>query len=497
MEIELKLALLPRHTARIRRHSLLKNITPERHPLLSIYFDTPTFDLMQRGIALRLRRVGDQWIQTLKAEAQSVGAMSSRPEWEMPVTPGNRPDFQMLPETAMNLLAGIKLNCVAPVFTTEFHRTTWQVVNPSGHAEVALDTGKIYAGESCRNICEVEIELKSGPPQLLFKIATQLLQQVPLHVEPRSKAERGYLISGATSPLPMKSAHAAVHKNQTPGEAWNAIVREALVQTVSNVPGFLESAQDIEYLHQLRVALRRLQTSVELAKSMGQMTPDWNQALRESMRTLNAARDWDVFVQDTLPTLLAKLQGSPENILSDDAVLVALTDVAMLARQRAQAHLRKPAFTQLILDVGRSLLVTSSDVHQRNVKARTEEILERRWQTLRKLCHGFTKLNSTERHKVRIAAKKMRYTMEAFAPLYGGQRSDQFINALATLQDQLGYENDLRIGKQLLRSFPKRSLALNFELGRICGAMELESAQHAPLSGKLWKRLARSELFWR
>ena len=167
MEIELKLALHPRHIARIRRHPLLINITPEQRPLLSIYFDTPKFDLMQRSIALRVRRVDDQWIQTLKAEAQSVGALSSRPEWEMAITDGSRPDFSVLPPTAVELLTGSKLKRIAPVFTTEFERTTWQIGNSVAQAEVAFDIGKIYAGEMCRDICEVEIELKSGAPEFL------------------------------------------------------------------------------------------------------------------------------------------------------------------------------------------------------------------------------------------------------------------------------------------------------------------------------------------
>ena len=64
MEIELKLALQPHHATRIRRHPLLNANTPQQHALLSIYFDTPKFDLMRRGIALRVRRVNKQWVQT-------------------------------------------------------------------------------------------------------------------------------------------------------------------------------------------------------------------------------------------------------------------------------------------------------------------------------------------------------------------------------------------------------------------------------------------------
>ncbi|SFD91926.1 CYTH and CHAD domain-containing protein [Nitrosomonas sp. Nm166] len=496
MEIELKLALLPRHTGRIRRHPLLSEIAPEQRPLLSIYFDTPKFDLMRRGIALRVRRVDDQWIQTLKAETQSVGALASRPEWEMAITDGSHPDFSVLPHIALDLLDGIKLKRIAPVFTTEFQRITWQVSNHAAHAEVALDTGKIYAGEAYREICEVEIELKSGAPAFLFDIATQLLQQVPLHIEPRSKAERGYLLSGAAKPAPSKAIQPAIHKDQTAAESWNAIVQTALVQTVANIPGFLENAHDIEYLHQLRVALRRLRTGVLLAKSLNQAPPDWDQSLRKSMQALNAARDWDVFLYETLPKLLTTLEKSAENTPIESATLNQMHEVAAHARHRAQALLLKPAFTQLVLDIGYSLLPAFTDAPMQNITLWAEAVLEKRWHSLRKRCHGFARLDPAKRHLARIAAKKMRYIAEAFAPLYG-KPAHHFITALSDLQDELGYANDLRIGMQLLQRLSKQSPALSFELGRISGMLEFEITQHTDLSSSMWEELAQSELFWR
>lgn len=496
MEIELKLALHPRHIARIRRHPIFNQIASEQRHLLSIYFDTPKFDLMRRSIALRVRQVDDRWIQTLKAEAQSVGALSRRPEWEMAVTDGNHPDFSVLPQTALDLLAGVKLKRIAPVFTTEFQRTTWQIGNSQEQAEVALDTGKIYAGKMHQDICEVEIELKSGAPTFLFDAATQLLQQVPLHIEPRSKAERGYILSGAVSATPVKAVHAAIHQNQTAGEAGNAILQAALVQMVANVPGFLENAHDTEYLHQLRIALRRLRTGALLMKSLGQTPPEWNQSLRESIHALNPARDWDVFLRETLPEILTVLQASSGNTSVEDTVLALIQDTARHARQRAQTELLKPAFTQLVLDIGRSLLVTPTDTQIRNTKIWAEAILEKHWQRLRKHCRGFAGLDPTQRHRARIAAKKMLYTTEAFAPLYS-KHTNQFITALAALQDELGHENDTRIGMQLLRQLPKQSAAFSFDLGRLSSALESEAAHRTHLSNTSWQRLARSKLFWR
>lgn len=495
MEIELKLAVHPRHAARIRRHPLFRNIEPQRRALLSVYFDTPQFDLMRRHIALRMRRVDDQWMQTLKAETKSVGALTSRPEWEVAVADGSQPDFSSLPLEALDLLTGIQLKQIAPVFATEFQRTTWQIGNAQAQAEVALDSGKILAAEASLDISEVEIELKSGSPEFLFDLAVQLLERVPLQVEPRSKAQRGYTLCGAIKFSPSKMVCPVISRDQAASEAWHAIIQAALVQLTANVPGFLEQAHDSEYLHQLRVAMRRLLSGAVLVKSLRQPVPQWHQPLRELMAALNAARDWDVFLQQTLPAVPPLSGASPENHTIGTAALELMHDAALRARQQAQALLREPEFARLILDIGRSLLTPPIDMQRRDTGAWSETVLNQRWQKLRKRCRSFAKLNPQQRHRARIAAKKMRYVVDAFAPVYGKQ-AGPFMAALSALQDELGYVNDLIAGQQLLQRLPKRSAKLGFALGRVCGVLEGKAAEQTGLSGGAWKPLARSKLFW-
>ncbi len=495
MEIELKLALPPGHVARLRNHPLLKTVRPNQQTLLSVYFDTPAFDLMRRRIALRIRRCDELWVQTLKAETKSVGALTSRPEWEAVIANGDRPDFLALPLEALDVLNGIKLDRIAPVFTTEFQRTTWLIADQASQAEVALDRGAIHTETADRALCEVEIELKSGAPEFLFTVALQLMDQIPLQVEPRSKAQRGYVLCGAIQPTPTKTICPAIRAEQPAIEAWHAILQAALVQLTANMPGFLEQAHDTEYLHQLRIAVRRLLSGALLAKSLRQPVPQWYQPLRELMAGLNAARDWDVLLQQTLPAMMPLFAVSSENHAIDNAVLDLMHDAALRARRQAQALLREAEVTRLILDIGCGLLTAPIDMQQRDAKDWAKAVLDQRWQKLCKRCRNFSAMNPQQRHRARIAAKKMRYTADAFASIYGKQ-VESFMIALSALQDELGDTNDLISGQQLLRRLPVRSAKLGFALGRICGAMEGKTWESAGLSGSAWKSLMQSKLFW-
>lgn len=497
MEIELKLAIDPDHHDRILRHPLLRSTQQQQRMLHSIYFDTPDFALFRRRIALRLRRMDENWIQTLKAETRSVGALTSRPEWEMTVTDGRRPDFTALPAEALEQLDGIELRQVAPVFITEFQRTSWLIGNNHAQAEVALDAGEIRAGESRRAISEVEIELKSGVPEFLFETAQRLLRHSPLGIEPRSKAERGYILCGALIPAPVKFSRPAFENNPPASVVWHATMQAALIHLTANLPGFLEQPHDFEYLHQLRVAIRRLLTGSVVAKPFGKAFTEFNQPLRQLMRSLNPARDWDVFQHEVLPVILAALETPSGDSGLDEIVLDRLYHAAAHARQQAQAVLRKPAFTQLMLELGRSLLENPAENQQREAKSWAQAVLDSRWRKLLERGRNFTRLNDADRHKTRIAAKKLRYAIDIFVLLYAPKNTDPFVAALTALQDELGAMNDRVIAQQLLLKLPKRTVSIGFAIGQMSGVLKCQTKQTVPSSHAIWNKLITSKLFWR
>src|SRR5262245_26209042 len=68
-ELELKLELTPEELRRVGANPALDDLTvgkPVTRTLRSIYFDTPDHRLRAQGISLRLRAIGDQWVQTVK-----------------------------------------------------------------------------------------------------------------------------------------------------------------------------------------------------------------------------------------------------------------------------------------------------------------------------------------------------------------------------------------------------------------------------------------------
>jgi triphosphatase len=58
----------------------------------------------------------------------------------------------------------------------------------------------------------LELELKSGSPQQLFKLALALLDIVPMDVEHTSKAEYGYLLFSAAKPSASKGKFPVLKK---------------------------------------------------------------------------------------------------------------------------------------------------------------------------------------------------------------------------------------------------------------------------------------------
>ena len=88
VEVELKLSVDPEALAALRRHPAIARWArgPWRTTrIASTYFDTPAGELRSAGVALRVRRIGRRWLQTVKNEGSQLAGLSTRSEFEWPL----------------------------------------------------------------------------------------------------------------------------------------------------------------------------------------------------------------------------------------------------------------------------------------------------------------------------------------------------------------------------------------------------------------------------
>ncbi|MEW5967461.1 MAG: CYTH domain-containing protein, partial [Pseudomonadota bacterium] len=240
-EIEIKLALPPGGVDAFLRRMARRRSSPTVQTLVTRYFDTPDFALSAAGVALRVRRAGRRWLQTLKTEGERAGGLSRRIEYEMPVRGGTL-DWMRFPPEALAHVPDSVRGQVVPVFETRFRRTAWQVKGRGGaQIEVALDVGEVVAGARTQPICEIELELKAGQPDALFALALDWAGAfgcLPFDV---SKAERGVRLAHGVAAAPMKAAPVVLDHGMNVEDGFAAIVQACLAQFQANLPGVLES----------------------------------------------------------------------------------------------------------------------------------------------------------------------------------------------------------------------------------------------------------------
>jgi triphosphatase len=156
-EIELKFDLPPKAHAAFRRLPALSGTQGPTVRIRSTYFDTPDFELRRAEMALRLRRAGGRWVQTLKAGHSGGGGLHARDEWEVD-RPGPTLDLAALAGTPFEAGGDIG-GRLGEIFTVDMRRTTWDVeVSPGNRVEVVLDRGEVRHGDRSEALSEVEIE---------------------------------------------------------------------------------------------------------------------------------------------------------------------------------------------------------------------------------------------------------------------------------------------------------------------------------------------------
>ena len=451
VEVELKFLIDPRDREALARCAALAGAKPRRARIDTTYFDTAEGELAARGLALRLRLAGGRWIEGLKAGESGTGGLHARAEWEHARSdPGI--DLALYANTPLARLHDTARlhERLAPAFRVVMTRTTWLIADGAGsRLEVALDVGEIHARGRSEALAEVEIECQEGASAAAFDLAARMLDEVRLRPSAVSKAERGWRLARAERPVPVKARPAGVRRDATPGAAARQVIAAGLAQLQANEEGLLE-ASDPEFVHQARIALRRLRAALRIFRdTIGpERARAWREELGEIARALGLARDWDVFATETLPPVLS--------VYGDAALARELRRQVERRRNAARAQAREALgsarYAHAVLQLARWLAQADEPAApQRQLRKFASRVLRKRHDRLLGQAADPASLSLEERHRLRIEAKRLRYGTDALASLFDARRVTRYLDALSRLQDALGRSNDAATAMRLLQ----------------------------------------------
>ncbi len=343
-EIELKFQVPPERRAAVQRAVATR--TAQRITLRALYFDTNERALARAALALRVRKEGRRWVQTLKGAGDGVWqrleheVVLNVPSACEPVADPALHDGTPAGEALRKALAdaGGELRSI---YGTQVTRTKRLLRAPGCVIELAFDQGALTADDRQWPLCELEFELKGGDAAAMAAVAARWAARFGLTLDTRSKAERGdRLARGVRLGDAVKAQALALPAAVDGAAALRAMVGNCLVQILGNASELAhEMDTPPEHLHQLRVGLRRLRSVLrELGEASPQARPEWSDALAQVFGRLGSARDRDALAQTLLPAL--QLAGA-----------TGLQLPQIEPEPAAQIVLREPATTRLWLEL--------------------------------------------------------------------------------------------------------------------------------------------------
>jgi len=260
------------------------------------------------------------------------------------------------------------------------------------------------------------------------------------------RREHGELRPGEAGPV--RPDYRVVEKWMTPPEAFRALCAACVQHLEANRVGALAGA-DPEYLHQMRVALRRLRTAFDIFADAAPDAAGLDGELRWLSRALERARDWDVFVADTLkPTLSGRPRHAGLRALRE-----ACEELSAEARSAAHRALESRRYYGLMRAL-RSLSYGDAPRPSGAVRSlpmrHAVAVIGAMYGKARKRGRKLRHLGSKDLHRLRNAVRRLRYGLLSLAPLLPEARVRALAESVESLQETLGGMNDCAVAGKLI-----------------------------------------------
>lgn len=402
------------------------------------------------------RLYGKKRILTLEKETWLLTDFSNRPISSLQNIPNNPRFARQFPVSPLGttLSKRLAVRALIQLGSACVHTLSLQIHHRKGKGCLDMLLQKISNSGTGTQLTVLHCAIPPGQPKWFLHLV-RLLQDrgatkkrvgktlYHLAMEDSNRAPLDYS-SGYTVQLTPKM------KSSTAVAGIHTALRSAIQQ---NWQGVVDDT-DPEFLHDMRVAIRRTRSSLSLIK--GVLSEEVSEFLKEEFQYLGQitgpVRDLDVY-------LMKEEQYS--NQLPETLRAGLVPFFASLVRRRNTelkvlvTALRGARFQGILTEW--PYLLEEPDVTSPGGKrdipiaALAGTIIRKRFRRI--LCDG-RKINDETRegelHRLRIQCKKLRYSLEFFASLYDLGQMKQLIRQLKMLQNNLGDFNDLSVQQEML-----------------------------------------------
>ncbi|WP_310618782.1 CYTH and CHAD domain-containing protein [Flexibacterium corallicola] len=448
-EIELKLMVNAGTLKRLRDQSGPKGYavaSATLKKLRSVYFDSENHDFRSAKTTLRVRQIGPNWIQTVKAGRTLNAGLSSTMEYESDAN-GPLPDASLIPPNTLSkkLMGLIDQKRVGPVFETEIYRAIKVFsTNEGDEIEVSFDIGEARAGKKQAPISEVELELTQGSPRALYSLAKHIIGSQSFTFSMRSKADLGYRLARNQPTLPPTSSkevgRLSLTKDMKNSEAFQLILR-ACMERIVHARGQVIDGDHHCGTQQLHQALNLLSATFVIYKDMldkDQVKPLASIARHLIGRVLEL-RKRETVASDTVASLetASPLPESLELILSHacEALCSSQRDLRM--------ELRRKQTNGFLFDLGSFIEVKQWKEHRAfqegpitkmPLEEFARETMRKRWKACLRGIKGITKRAPVLENGFDRNLKRFISALDIFGSLFPPESTEPFIKTLSKVQ---------------------------------------------------------------
>lgn len=316
--------------------------------------------------------------------------------------------------------------------------------------------------------------------------------------DPRPASIHSLSRHGLGPAQPVKARPARITRSMRPEDVFRATLSDCLAQMTANA-ATLRAGRSVEGLHQLRVALRRLEV---VLKAFGEeFQQEWLGDLRGRAKVLSsrlgAARDLDVFVTELLEPPAE--DGEAEAFAALRARMEEMRDKAWKQALDCVSGHDFALFSEDVAALAHSRLPLALDTKLSRVAAR---LLARRQTRALKRGKQARSGEEGDLHRLRIALKKLRYTAEFLSPLYPKRKVKDYVRELRGLQEHLGAINDIAHARATVTAMlretdnKRTSPGERYAAGLVAGWYRARRPRITKRALKRWKQFRKVTPFW-